>query len=84
MTFRLVDIYREVTHLAQAETSLQFKVRDGLTAYGNAAPLTVGQDVPEHVLNGVTYVYRGGYVHTTEDTAIRDLWLASGFDVETI
>lgn len=84
MTYRLVDIYREVTHLAEDYTSLQYRLRDGLTAYGNAAPLTVGQDVPLHVLEGVTYVFRGGYIHETEDTAIRDLWLASGFDVEEI
>lgn len=82
MAWRLVDVYREVTHLAQDGTALQYKLRDGLTAYGNAAPLTVGQDVPEHIISAATYVYRGGYVHTTTSTAIRDLWLASGFTVE--
>lgn len=82
--YRLGDLYREVTYLAKDRTSLQYKHRDGLTAYGNAAPLTVGQDVPEHILRDVTYVYRGGYVHLTESEEIRQLWLDSGFDVEVV
>jgi hypothetical protein len=84
MTWQLLDIYREVTHLAQSGTALQYKQRDGLTAYGNAAPLTVGQDVPEHVISAATYVYRGGYTHTTDDPDIAQLWIDSGFDVEEL
>lgn len=84
MAWHLVDVYREVTHLAQGGTALQYKQRDGLTAYGNAAPLTVAQDVPEHLISAATYVFRGGYRHTTTDPAIRDLWLDSGFSVEEI
>lgn len=83
-TYRLGDIYREVTHLARGGTSLQYIHRDGLTAYGDAAPLTVGQDVPRHITDEATYVYRGGYVHETTDEAVRTIWLASGFEVETI
>lgn len=82
--YQLGDIYREVTHLARDHTALQYKHRDGLTAYGNAAPLTVGQDVPLHILEDVTYVYRGGYIHITESEEIVQLWLDSGFEVEVI
>lgn len=84
MSWRLVSIHREVTHLAQSGTALQYKQRDGLTAYGDAAPLTVGQDVPEHVISAATHVFRGGYEHVTDSTEIRDLWIASGFEVEEI
>lgn len=83
-TYRLTDVYREVTYIQQPGTSLQYKLRDGLTAYGDAAPLTVGQDVPLHLTDGKTYVFRGGYVHETTSEEVKNVWLASGFEVETL
>lgn len=80
-TWQLDDIYREVILLADPTTALQYKQREGMTAYGNAAPLTVKQDPSEADLAGKTYVFRGGRIHTTTDPVIRQLWLDSGFGV---
>lgn len=80
-TWQLNDVYTEVVYLAMPDTSLQYKQREGQTAYGNAAPLTVKQDPSEADLAGKTYVFRGGRIHTTTDPAIRQLWLDSGFTV---
>lgn len=83
-TWQLNDIYREVVVLADYGTALQYKLRDGMTAYGNAAPLTVKQDPSETDLAGMTYVFRGGRIHQTTDPVIRQLWLDSGFGVTVV
>lgn len=57
---------------------------EGITAYGNAAPLTLKMSPSNDELAGQTYVYRGGIDYTTTDTVIRDLWINSGFTVETL
>lgn len=80
-TWQLDDVYREDVVLAMPGTSLQYKLREGMTAYGNAAPLTVKQDPSNGDLDGKTYIFRGGRIHTTTDPAIRQLWLDSGFGV---
>jgi hypothetical protein len=81
MAWRLVPLYEEEEYL-QAPPSLRFRLYPGVTAYGEGAPLSTGRDLPDELLNS-TYVFLGGHVHETTDPAIRDLWLASGFEVET-
>jgi len=83
-TWRLNDVYTEVTYLAQPGTSLQYKLREGATAYGNAAPLTVKADPANTDTDGKTYVFRGGRIHETTDPAVRQLWLDSGFGVTEV
>jgi hypothetical protein len=80
----LVSLYREDEYVIAEGTSLRMRVHAGLTAYGNAAPLSVGADISDLIDAASTYVFRGGYEHYTDDPAIRQLWLDSGFDVETI
>lgn len=84
MAWRLVSLYREDEFAIMSDTSLRIKLRAGLTAYGMAAPLTVGSDLSDQTLTGKTYVFRGGYEHVTTDPVIRQLWLDSGFSVEVI
>lgn len=73
-----------VTPYPLAGDALTFSLREGLTAYGNAAPLSVKRDPSNADLEGKTYVFRGGYVHETEDPEIVQLWLDSGFEVEDV
>jgi hypothetical protein len=80
---RLKDLYVNTSYVLAGDAQI-YQQREGLTAYGNAAPLTVGRDVPDTRLQGVTYVFRGGYVHETEDPAVIQLWLDSGFEVEDV
>lgn len=82
MAWRLVPLYEEEIYL-QEPPALQFKLRAGKTAFGNAAPLTVKREPSDAELSSSTYVFLGGHVHETTSTAIRDLWLDSGFEVET-
>lgn len=46
----------------------------GLEAYAE------GEEIPEDV----QYLWIGGHVNTTEDEAIRDLWVANGFTYSTV
>lgn len=80
---RLKDLY-VTTPYPLAGDAQAYVLREGLTAYGNSAPLTVGRDVSDVRLQEVTYVFRGGYVHETEDPTIIQLWLDSGFEVEDV
>lgn len=82
MAWRLVPLYEEEEYLLEAP-SLRYRTRQGKTALGDAAPLTVLREPSDEQLTSSTYVFLGGHVHETEDPAIRDLWLDSGFEVET-
>lgn len=82
MAWRLVPLYEEEEYLQEAP-GLRFRLRAGKTAFGNAAPLTVKRDPSDAELTSSTYVFLGGHVHETTNPAIRDLWLNSGFEVET-
>ena len=81
MAWRLVPLYVEEEHL-QEPPGLRYRLRQGLTAFGNTAPLTVKQDPSDAEITASAYVFRGGHVHETNSSAIRDLWLNSGFSVE--
>jgi hypothetical protein len=80
MAWRLVPLYEEEEYV-QEWPGLRYRTRAGKTAFGEAAPLTVQREPSDEQLSS-TYVFLGGHVHETTDTAIRDLWLASGFEVE--
>lgn len=81
MAWELVLPYIEVEYLLQPGTSLRTKMREGLTAWGDSAPLETGQHPSEQITSAATYVFYGGYRYVTEDPDIRDLWLDSGFEV---
>jgi len=81
MAWRLVPLYEEEEWL-QEPPALRFRLRQGITAYGDAAPLETGRELSDEILTSSTYVFLGGHVHETSDPAIRDLWLNSGFSVE--
>ncbi len=81
MAWRLVPLYEEEEWLLAAP-SLRYRTRAGITAYGEGAPLSTTRDPSDEQLAS-TYVFGGGRVHETDDPAIRDLWLDSGFEVET-
>jgi hypothetical protein len=81
MGWRLVPLYEEEEYLQEAP-SLRYRMRQGKTAFGEAAPLSVTREPSDAQLHS-TYVFLGGHVHETTDPAIRDLWLNSGFEVET-
>ncbi len=83
MAWRLVSLFEEETYV-QEPPSLQFKLRAGVTAFGDAAPLATKREPSDDELTSSTYVFLGGHIHETDDPAIRDLWLASGFEVEVI
>jgi hypothetical protein len=81
MAWRLVPLFEEEEYLQEAP-SLRFRLRPGVTAYGDGAPLSTGRDLSDEILTSNTYVFLGGHVHETSDPAVRDLWLDSGFEVE--
>ncbi len=80
---RLKDLYIS-TPYPLAGDAQSFTLREGLTAYGNAAPLSVKRDPSNADLEGKTYVFRGGYIHESEDPVVIQLWLDSGFEVEDV
>lgn len=51
------------------------------TAYEGAVD-PAGADANGSIPFGTKYIWHGGSDNTTDDPAIRDLWLANGFDVE--
>lgn len=81
MAWQLVPPYIEVEYALKSGTSLRARMREGLTAYGDSAPLTTAQQPSQEILDSVTYVFLGGYEYITDDPVIRDLWLDSGFEV---
>lgn len=80
---RLKDLYL-TTPYPLAGDAQAYVLREGLTAYGNAAPLTVKRDPSNADLAGKTYVFRGGYVHETTDPVVIQVWIDSGFEVEDV
>jgi hypothetical protein len=80
---RLKDLYVAVPHRLAGDAQ-SYILRDGLTAYGNGAPLSVKRDPSNKDLEGKTYVFRGGYVHETTDPTVIQLWIDSGFEVEDV
>lgn len=80
---RLRDLYLTVPY-PMAGDAQAYVLREGITAYGNAAPLSVKRDPSNQDLDGKTYVFRGGYVHETEDPTVIQLWLDSGFEVDDV
>jgi hypothetical protein len=80
---RLKDLYIS-TPYPLAGDAQSYVLREGLTAYGNAAPLAVKRDPSNRDLEGKTYVFRGGYVHESDDPAVIQMWLDSGFEVEDV
>ncbi len=81
MAWRLVPLY-ETEEWVLEYPSLRYTTRQGVTAYGEGAPLSTTREPSDEQLSS-TYVFLGGHVHETTDPAIRDLWLDSGFEVET-
>lgn len=80
---RLKDLYL-TTAYPLAGDAQAYVMREGLTAYGNAAPLSVKRDPSNRDLDGKTYVFRGGYVHESDDPVVIQVWLDSGFEVEDV
>lgn len=84
MAWQLVPPYIEVEYQLQPGTALRARMREGLTAYGDAAPLTTAQQPSQETLDAATYVFLGGYEYITTDPVIRQLWLDSGFSVVVV
>jgi len=53
-----------------------------LTVYGDDTTLHTDENPKTEVLLSAKYVWQGGHDNITEDQAIRDLWLANGYQVE--
>jgi hypothetical protein len=70
----LVSNYREVT---------VFGDDDDLFTTALGVP-SEGTDEYGAIPFGTKYIWYGGHVNTTDDPAIRDLWLAHGFEVEIV
>lgn len=81
MAWRLVPLYEEEEYI-QEYPGLRYRLHAGRTAFGDAAPLSVKRELSDEEATSSTYVFLGGHVHETEDPAIRDLWVDSGFEVE--
>lgn len=54
------------------------------TVYGDDSGLHSSINGDADIPFNTKYVWIGGHVNTTEDPAIRDLWLANGFEVEEV
>jgi hypothetical protein len=54
----------------------------GLTVYGDNSGLSTIENPKTEQVAGAQYVWQGGHDNITEDQAIRDLWLANGYQVE--
>lgn len=65
--------YREVTVFGD-ETGLYTTERGSRS---------VGSDEYGAIPFGTKYIWYGGHVNTTDDPAVKDLWLSHGFEVET-
>jgi hypothetical protein len=50
--------------------------------YGDDTTLHTDENPKTEVLLSAKYVWQGGHDNITEDQAIRDLWLANGYQVE--
>lgn len=83
MAWRLVPPFEE-EEVIQAWPSLRITLRKGISAFGDAAPLTLQRDPSAEQEEGATYFFGGGRVHETDDPAIRQLWLDSGLEVEVV
>jgi len=51
------------------------------TAQGSRSP---GSDSYGAIPFGTKYIWYGGHVNTTDDPAVKNLWLSYGFEVETL
>ncbi len=80
--WRLVPLFEEEEHVLEYP-SLRYRTRQGVTAYGAEAPLSTTREPSNEQLSSA-FVFLGGHVHETQDPAVRDLWLDSGFEVETL
>jgi hypothetical protein len=54
----------------------------GLTVYGDDSGLFTAENPKTETLFSAKYVWQGGHDNITEDQAIRDLWVANGYQVE--
>lgn len=54
----------------------------GLTVYGDDSGLFTAESPRAETLFSAKYVWQGGHDNITEDQAIRDLWVANGYQVE--
>lgn len=61
-----------------------FSISTPLTIWGDDSGLQAAEAPASEVLDAAEYVFYGGYDHITEDRDLRDLWLASGFEVEQV
>lgn len=80
MAWQLVHPNRVDKHSLRG--SLTFSNTVEFTVFGDDTQLYTHEDgaqIPE----GVKYVWRGGCVNTTEDPAIKNLWLANGYQVDS-
>jgi len=70
-----VDTYR-------ADGSLTYTQATGLAVMGDADELeTVPNPTADEIAEASPYVWLGGYLNTTTDPAIKDLWLREGYAV---
>ncbi len=54
----------------------------GLTVYGDDSGLFTIENPKTETLESATYVWQGGHDNITDNQAIRNLWLANGYQVE--
>jgi hypothetical protein len=72
-----------ILHEKLVHKGLRIPRHTALTVYGDDDGL-VAEDVPAtEDLEGKKYVFVGGYEHTTEDPALKSLWMSSGFEVRS-
>lgn len=74
----VVDRYR----LGDPSHVIYVKNVRALTVLGTGSVLTALENPTTELINAAQYVWLGGHANITNDPAIRDLWVANGFDVE--
>ncbi|WP_434439707.1 hypothetical protein [Lentzea sp. E54] len=81
LAWRLVHPRIEYRHRFQGNLTVANTVE--LSVYGDDSGLVTHQD-GDPIPPDAQYVWRGGYLNTTDNPAIRDLWLANGYEVEAV
>lgn len=64
--------------------SLRVRTCREATVFGDENGLETTQMGNKPIPFGTKYIWYGGHVNVTDDPAVKALWLASGFEVETI
>lgn len=63
---------------------LSTTLRREVTVFGDEAGLTVTELGTDAIPFGTKYIWLGGHVNTTDDPAVKNLWLSHGFEVENV